>query len=180
MHHFVGLAKGFGAHFSSQLAQSIGPGLGMLTLWTLVVPKLHGSQALWPPDPQSPHYYEGPVCGGFTLSETTEHPFESPFTSRSFCVAHDETWTRCTKSRCPKGKNGKSRFPLVRVAFEPRVLSVQLLRLLLNFMGHKPHGNKESEHLCYYKSVKTEAIFHGLRSTHSWPPASLDSPSNWF
>lgn len=57
----------------------------------------------------------------------------------------------------------------MQVAFEPRALSVQLLRLLLNFMDHKPHGNKESERPCYYKSVKTGAIFHGLNSMHSWP-----------
>lgn len=51
--------------------------------------------------------------------------------------------------RCPDGK-GRSLDPLwLRVAFEPRVLSVQLLRLLLNFMDHKPHRNKERERPCY-------------------------------
>lgn len=29
-----------------------------------------------------------------------------------------------------------------------------------------------NEHQCYYKSVKTGAIFHGLKSTHTWPPSS--------
>lgn len=73
----------------------------------------------------------------------------------------------------PKGKPMENLdTPLVRVAFEPRVFSVQLLRLLLNFMDHKPHGNKEREHPCYYKSVKTGAVFHGLKGTHGWPPAS--------
>lgn len=49
------------------------------------------------------------------------------------------------------------------------VLTVQLLRLLLNFMDHKPHGNKESEQLCYYNSVKTGDIFHSFK-TVSLPP----------
>lgn len=49
------------------------------------------------------------------------------------------------------------------------VLTVQLLRLLLNFMDHKPHGNKESEQLCYYNSVKIGDIFHSLK-TVSLPP----------
>lgn len=45
------------------------------------------------------------------------------------------------------------------------VLTVQLLRLLLNFMDHKPHGNKESEQLCYYNSVKTGDIFHSFKTS---------------
>lgn len=49
------------------------------------------------------------------------------------------------------------------------VLTVQLLRLLLNFMDHKPRGNKESEQLCYYNSVKTGDIFHSF-TTVSLPP----------
>lgn len=46
----------------------------------------------------------------------------------------------------------------VRVAFEPRAFTVRLLRLLLNFMNHKPHRNKEREQLCYFMSVVTGAV----------------------
>lgn len=55
------------------------------------------------------------------------------------------------------------------VASQRCVFTVQLLRLLLNFMDHKPHGNKESEQLCYYNSVKTGDIFHSFK-TVSLPP----------
>jgi len=54
------------------------------------------------------------------------------------------------------------------------VLTVQLLRLLLNFMDHKPHGNKESEQLCYYNSVKTGDIFHSFK-TVSLPTCSISA-----
>lgn len=54
------------------------------------------------------------------------------------------------------------------------VLTVQLLRLLLNFMDHKPHGNKGSEQLCYYNSVKTGGIFHSFR-TVSLPTCSISA-----
>lgn len=54
------------------------------------------------------------------------------------------------------------------------VLTVQLLRLLLNFMDHKPHGNKESEQLCYYNSVKTGNIFHSFK-TVSLPTYSISA-----
>lgn len=64
----------------------------------------------------------------------------------------------------------ESRSLLVRVAFEPHVFSCQLLRLLLNFMDHKPHRNKEVEQPRYYTSVKTGAVFHVLKSVHGWPP----------
>ena len=46
----------------------------------------------------------------------------------------------------------------VRVAFEHRAFTVWLLRLLLNFMDHKPHRNKEREQLCYFMSVITGAV----------------------
>lgn len=54
------------------------------------------------------------------------------------------------------------------------VFTVQLLRLLLNFMDHKPHGNKESEQLCYYNSVKTGDIFHSFK-TVSLPTCSISA-----
>lgn len=59
-------------------------------------------------------------------------------------------------------------------AFQRCVLTVQLLRLLLNFMDHKPHGNKESEQLCYYNSVKTGDIFHSFK-TVSLPTCSISA-----
>lgn len=59
-------------------------------------------------------------------------------------------------------------------AFQRRVLTVQLLRLLLNFMDHKPHGNKESEQPCYYNSVKTGDIFHSFQ-TVSLPTCSISA-----
>lgn len=66
-----------------------------------------------------------------------------------------ETGT-CTSQDAQRGEMEN---PLVRVAFEPRVLSVQLLRLLLNFMDHKPHGNKESEHHAITRVSKQEPYF---------------------
>lgn len=67
----------------------------------------------------------------------------------------------------------------IQILFHPAasqrcVLTVQLLRLLLNFMDHKPHGNKESEQLCYYNSVKTGDIFHRFR-TVSLPTCSISA-----
>lgn len=55
-------------------------------------------------------------------------------------------------------KKLKILIPFVRVAFEPRAFTVRLLRLLLNFMVHKPHRNKEREQLCYFMSVITGAV----------------------
>lgn len=55
------------------------------------------------------------------------------------------------------------------------VLTVQLLRLLLNFMDHKPHGNKESEQPCYYNSVKIGDIFHSLKTVSLLHSKSQDS-----
>lgn len=59
------------------------------------------------------------------------------------------------------------------------VFTVQLLRLLLNFMDHKPHGNKESEQLCYYNSVKTGDIFHRLK-TVSLPTCSISALTGYL
>lgn len=50
----------------------------------------------------------------------------------------------------------------VRVAFEHCAFTIWLLRLLLNFMDHKPHRNKEREQPCYYMSVITRAVSPAL------------------
>lgn len=51
---------------------------------------------------------------------------------------------------------------LYTAASQNCALTVQLLRLLLNFMDHKARRNKASEQLYHYNSVKTRDIFHIL------------------
>lgn len=83
----------------------------------------------------------------------------------------------CSEQRaCAATKNytGKIQILFHAAASQRRVLTVQLLRLLLNFMDHKPHGNKESEQLCYYNSVKTGDIFHTFK-TVSLPTCSISA-----
>lgn len=166
MYSSAGLGKEFGVYSKCPVVW-IKP--GKLTLWHLSHPHCSASRPTISSSSKLKVSLRPSECQLCYLQTST---LLCPLSPHDYSVQPTVRDGHLCMSRCLGWGDWKARSPLVRVAFKACVLSAQLLRLLLNFMAHKPHRNRESEHPCYYKSVKTGAIFHGLKSTHSCPPVS--------